>query len=73
MKKYFYILTSSLFVSCSIPTTETSQKQVTLFFDKPAIKWTEAIPIGNGRLGGMVYGGIKEDTIATNDDTFWSG
>ena len=44
-----------------------------LFFDKPAKGWFEAIPIGNGRLGGMVYGGIEQDVIRINDDTFWSG
>ncbi|MBS1320960.1 MAG: glycoside hydrolase family 95 protein, partial [Parabacteroides sp.] len=41
--------------------------------NKPAENWNEAIPIGNGRLGGMVWGGIKQERIQTNDDTFWSG
>ena len=49
------------------------QPSTTLFFDKPANGWFEAIPIGNGRLGGMVYGGTTIDTIRVNDDTFWSG
>lgn len=44
-----------------------------LYMDKPAASWYEATPIGNGRLGGMVYGGVTKDTIRTNDDTFWSG
>lgn len=44
-----------------------------LYMDKPAASWFEAIPIGNGRLGAMVYGGITQDTIRLNDDTFWSG
>lgn len=43
------------------------------YMDKPAENWNEAIPIGNGRLGGMVWGGIKQERIQTNDDTFWSG
>lgn len=41
--------------------------------NKPAENWNEAIPIGNGRLGGMVWGGIKQERIQMNDDTFWSG
>lgn len=44
-----------------------------LYMDQPATSWYEATPIGNGRLGGMVYGGVTKDTIRTNDDTFWSG
>lgn len=44
-----------------------------LYMDQPAVSWYEATPIGNGRLGGMVYGGVTKDTIRTNDDTFWSG
>lgn len=43
------------------------------YMNKPAENWNEAIPIGNGRLGGMVWGGIKQERIQTNDDTFWSG
>ncbi|MBJ6362544.1 glycoside hydrolase N-terminal domain-containing protein [Paenibacillus sp. GCM10012307] len=40
---------------------------------KPALKWTEALPIGNGRLGGMVYGTVEEERIDLNEDTLWSG
>ena len=35
--------------------------------------WNEAIPIGNGSLGGMVYGGVESDTIKLNEETLWSG
>jgi alpha-L-fucosidase 2 len=41
--------------------------------NKPAATWNEATPIGNGRLGGMVFGGLMHERIQTNDDTFWSG
>lgn len=44
-----------------------------LWYDKPAEKWTEALPIGNGRLGGMVFGGIVEDRIALNESSIWAG
>lgn len=44
-----------------------------IYMDKPANEWNEAIPVGNGRLGGMVFGGITQERIQTNDDTFWSG
>ena len=44
-----------------------------LWYDKPATHWVEALPLGNGRLGAMVYGGVESDTIQLNEDTFWSG
>lgn len=50
-----------------------NQSSTILYMDQPAASWYEATPIGNGRLGGMVYGGVTKDTIRTNDDTFWSG
>ena len=44
-----------------------------LWYDKPAKIWLEALPIGNGRLGGMVFGGVQTDEIQLNEDSFWSG
>lgn len=45
----------------------------TLWYTTPAKHWLEAMPLGNGRLGAMVYGGVGSDTIQLNEDTFWSG
>jgi alpha-L-fucosidase 2 len=44
-----------------------------LFYRQPAAEWVEALPIGNGRLGGMVFGGVPAERIQLNEDTFWSG
>ena len=44
-----------------------------LWYRQPANCWTEALPLGNGRLGAMVYGGVPVETIALNEDTLWSG
>ncbi|MET3848661.1 glycoside hydrolase family 95 protein [Paenibacillus sp. OAE614] len=44
-----------------------------LQYDKPATVWTEALPIGNGRIGAMVFGGVAEERIQLNEDTLWSG
>jgi alpha-L-fucosidase 2 len=44
-----------------------------LWYDKPATQWYEALPVGNGRLGGMVFGGIERERISLNEDTFWAG
>jgi alpha-L-fucosidase 2 len=44
-----------------------------LWYDKPAEKWTEALPIGGGRLGAMIFGGTAEERIQFNEDTLWAG
>jgi alpha-L-fucosidase 2 len=44
-----------------------------LWYKQPAIKWTEAIPIGNGRIGAMIFGGIENDRIQFNEETLWTG
>jgi len=43
-----------------------------LFYDKPAAEWVEAIPIGNGRIGAMVFGRPASELIQFNEDTFWT-
>ena len=45
----------------------------TLWYQQPASAWVEALPVGNGRLGAMVFGGIQEERIKFNEDTLWSG
>ncbi|MFB3164967.1 glycoside hydrolase family 95 protein [Neobacillus sp. 179-J 1A1 HS] len=44
-----------------------------LKYHKPSREWTDALPIGNGRLGAMVYGGVEMETLQLNEDTLWSG
>ena len=46
---------------------------VLIWFDQAAAEWANALPVGNGRLGGMVFGGIRQERIALNEDTLWSG
>ncbi len=48
-------------------------KENRLWYDKPAADWHEALPLGNGRLGMMVYGTVGEERIQLNEETFWSG
>ncbi|GGG59022.1 glycoside hydrolase family 95 protein [Paenibacillus radicis (ex Gao et al. 2016)] len=44
-----------------------------LQFNKPAGIWTEALPLGNGRIGAMQFGGVERDRFGLNEDTLWSG
>lgn len=49
---------------------QSSQK---LWYAKPAERWVEALPLGNGRIGAMVFGGVNEELIQLNESTLWSG
>jgi alpha-L-fucosidase 2 len=44
-----------------------------LWYEAPATTWTEALPIGNGRLGAMVFGGIARERLQINEETLWAG
>ena len=58
-----------LLVGCGMP----EQGEMKLHYDQPAEFFEEALPIGNGRLGAMVYGGTLQDKISLNDITLWTG
>ena len=47
--------------------------ELKLWYDKPAEKWTEALPLGNGRIGAMVHGGAGQEKVCFNEDTLWAG
>lgn len=64
----FIILTASIFASA-----KDEPNNLKLWYNKPAQKWTEALPIGNGRLGAMIYGGVENDRIQFNEETLWNG
>lgn len=59
-----------LFYKSTIAQTKTP---LTLWYDKPAAVWTEALPVGNGTLGGMVFGRVEEELVQLNEATLWSG
>jgi alpha-L-fucosidase 2 len=44
-----------------------------LWFQQPTTNWNEALPVGNGRLGAMIFGGIDEETLQLNEDSLWDG
>ena len=49
------------------------QSPLTLWYRQPAKLWVEALPIGNGRLGAMIFGGIAHERIQFNEQTVWNG
>ena len=44
-----------------------------LWYQKPAEVWEEALPLGNGRMGAMVFGGIRQERIQVNEESIWYG
>ena len=47
--------------------------ELRLWYDQPAVNWNEALPVGNGRLGAMVFGGVETERIQFNEETLWDG
>lgn len=50
-----------------------AQEGLKLWYEKPAREWTEALPVGNGRIGAMIFGGTDNELIQLNEATLWSG
>ena len=46
---------------------------VKMWYDEPSDDWMKSLPIGNGRLSGMVFGGVEKEKVAFNEITLWSG
>ncbi|HEY1193669.1 glycoside hydrolase family 95 protein [Flavobacterium sp.] len=53
--------------------TATAQNDLKLWYDKPAAIWNEALPLGNGRLGAMVFGDPAVERLQLNEETIWAG
>jgi len=60
-------------VACGCAGAAGKDSDLKLWYDRPAAKWLEAVPVGNGRLGAMVFGGIEDERIQLNVDTLWAG
>ena len=50
-----------------------SGRRWVLWYRQPARHWNEALPLGNGRMGAMVFGGVAQERLQLNEDTMWSG
>ena len=49
------------------------EQPLSLWYRQPAVVWTEALPVGNGRLGAMIFGGVEQERLQLNEDTLWAG
>ena len=66
-------LKNLLLLLFAIPTLSMAQNSHYLWYDRPAQNWNEALPIGGGRLGAMVFGGVSVDRLQLNEETIWAG
>src|ERR1700712_3057018 len=64
-----------LLAAAGIPGTsnQLAAQDLKLWYRQPAAVWTEALPVGNGRLGAMVFGKVNEELIQLNESSLWSG
>jgi alpha-L-fucosidase 2 len=63
----------SLFVVIFFTVVPVSATDLRLWYKEPASQWVEALPLGNSRLGAMVFGGVQKDEIQMNEETIWGG
>lgn len=73
LKALILSLTALLAISCGGAEERTANDDLILWYDKPADYWVEALPLGNGRLGTMLAGGVAKEYIGLNEESMWSG
>ena len=71
--KYAHWLCLPVMIICYLTPARAQQQPLKLWYQQPATKWTEALPIGNGRLGAMIYGHALNEHIQFNEETLWTG
>ncbi len=68
------VLFSLLLCLCCFACAETQKKEsLVLWYNEPSENWNEALPIGNGRAGAMVFGGVDKEQLQLNENTLYSG
>lgn len=73
VRKFFISRFSFLFLFSLFTSQAFSQQDLKLWYNQPSAKWTDALPIGNGRIGAMIFGGVDTDRIQFNEETLWTG
>jgi alpha-L-fucosidase 2 len=73
MKQAVMYLSLIILITLGCSTEEKQHTNLKLWYDQPAANWNEALPVGNGRLGAMVFGGVESERIQFNEETLWDG
>jgi alpha-L-fucosidase 2 len=72
-KTYLSLGIFTLLITGSCQTAFKKQSNHVLWYNRPAIGWTDALPVGNGRIGGMIYGNTKVERLQVNEESLWGG
>jgi alpha-L-fucosidase 2 len=68
------ILLSISFLFLTFPLkAQTPPSRMKIWFNRPAETWNDALPVGNGRLGAMVFGGVEKERLQLNEESVWTG
>ncbi len=62
-----------LLITCQLSGGQNHPSEMKIWFKKPSENWNEALPVGNGRLGAMVFGGIETERLELNEESVWTG
>src|ERR1035437_58963 len=62
-----------LAILTAAPAAGAQQSPLTLWYNQPAVLWTDALPVGNGHMGAMIFGGAAHERIQFNEHTVWTG
>ena len=73
MKRSAALALFVVIAACRALSAADASAPLTLWYDQPSEKWTDALPLGNGRLAAMVFGGVDRERLALNEDTLTSG
>jgi alpha-L-fucosidase 2 len=74
IKVFLPVLLISLGIdSHSLSYCQLPKPEMKIWFTRPAVNWNEALPVGNGRLGAMIFGGIENERLQLNEESVWTG
>ncbi len=69
----FFLTVCLLLLYCLPSFTQGQPSGMKIWFNRPADNWNEALPVGNGRLGAMIFGGVENEHIELNESSVWTG
>ncbi len=73
INKHTILLALILTIFGNVAAAQPPAEPLSLWYRQPAKQWVEALALGNGRLGAMIFGGVEQERIQLNEDTLWAG
>lgn len=73
IRKLLLLFTTVVFITTGCDSGHRVSREYVLWYDTPAAEWTEALPVGNGRLGGMLFGNPSVERLQVNEESLWGG